>query len=227
MTDLDWIFDTGETEYITAYSKSGPGIDLIINEVRAFILLGYLTHMLTLLLSPPPPSTPHCIHQLSTFLPLREITLSAMGPRYPPVLICLHLPDLHDLPHILHLSSSHDLHLLLCAPAFSFQNKFYLGTLLWAPSSFPDPQGPCYHSLNSLHAEAQCTRSLLIAGSVLHLFIDCRIWDAILCLDQELSKFTSSLNWLQLASIRLVLKNSKGQFWSFPTYTHTQLSSSH
>lgn len=83
MSDLDWIFDTGETEYITAYSKSGPGIDLIINEARAFILLGYLTHMLTVLLSPP--LTPHCIHQLSSFLPFREITLSAMGPRYPPV----------------------------------------------------------------------------------------------------------------------------------------------
>lgn len=61
--------------------------------------------------------------------------------------------------------------------------------------------------------------SLIIAGLVLYLFINCRILDSIFCLDQELSKLTSTLNWLRLASSRLMLKNSKGHFGHSPLYT--------
>lgn len=67
--------------------------------------------------------------------------------------------------------------------------------------------------------------SLIIAGLVLYLFINCRILDSIFCLVQELSKLTSTLNWLRLASSRLMLNNSKGHFGHSPLYT--KLSSTH
>lgn len=103
----------------------------------------------------------------------------------------------------------------------SFQDCFFCPKSLLSRNTSFRPQAISFPNIDSLYAETQHMIILLIVGSSSCSFINCTIQDVHFCLFQVLLKFVCNLYWLQLRTIRLLLKGSTVQFQSF-THTHPQ-----
>lgn len=157
---------------------------------------------------------------------LTTTKLGHQQPRSP--VISLHLsPTASLISRILHhfqdLSSSQVLYFPpFPAPIFFPRPPLFGSTSFWQQLTFLEILVPGFPNANCLPAGAQCMISLLTGGPVWYLSIHWMTWNVPLLFSPGATKFTTSLSWQWLATLRLLPEHSKDQL-VFHTHTLTHI----